>query len=150
MSMPIEAFLPCLGEVKASVNTSERNVPVGCCPSGIENSKILTKGADIVSEFEITYQGTLFALIDDGETWKVETWLENVGGKPDKNERKKTNISHKQTALQQTIKGEVSFNYSDLVPGDMYKMVYKVELKVNGVLIVCGFSEGEIFHVSEG
>jgi hypothetical protein len=150
MSMPIEAFLPCLGEVEACVTTSERNVPEGCCPSGIESSRILTKGADLVSEFEITYQGTLFALIDDGETWKVETWLENVGGKLDTNERKTTKISHKQTAIQQTVTGQVSFNYSDLVAGDIYKLVYKVELKVNNVLIVCGFSEGEIFHVSEG
>ncbi len=149
MSMPIEAFMPCLGTVDACVKNTEENVPPGCCPTGIESSKILTAGADFVSKFDITYSGTLFALISSAENWVVETWLENVGGVADVNLRKSRLIQHVPSATVQTITDKVVFNYTDLVAGDMYKVMCKVELKVGGVLIVCGFYEGDIIHVSE-
>ena len=151
MSMPIEAFMPCLGEVDACVESGEKNVPEGCCPGQEKGSgKILSPGADWVAEYEISYSGTLFALITSAENWKIELWLENVGGTPDTNVQEADTIAHVQSAGPQTVTGDITVPYAALTKGAIYKQVFKVELKVGKQLIVCGFSEGKIFHVSEG
>ncbi|HFA48863.1 MAG TPA: hypothetical protein ENJ95_07590 [Bacteroidetes bacterium] len=149
--MPIEAFMPCLGEVDACVTSGEKNVPEGCCPgSGKDSAKILSPGADWVAEYDIKYQGTLFALIDGSESWNIELWLENVGGTPDTNVQKADTIAHVQSSVATAINGTITVPYASLTAGAIYKQVFKVELKVGKQLIVCGFSEGDIFHVSEG
>ncbi|HHM21576.1 MAG TPA: hypothetical protein ENJ20_06085 [Bacteroidetes bacterium] len=155
MSMPIEAFMPCLGNVDVCCTPREIPGDKSCCPQEEkDHPKIISPGAKLDVEFDIQYQGTLFALIGNSENWKVSVWAENLGGIPDANVQKSQTVAHVQTANPQTLKQTVQFTVGNganqLKKGNNYRMICQVELKVGGVFIVCGFAEGEIFHVSEG
>lgn len=149
MSMHLEAFMPCLGEVDVCVETREVDVPEGCCPGMQQDSaRIITKGATYQAEFTINYSGTLFDLLD-GEKWKVSAWLENVGGIPDNNQQTAVEVDHVVPAPVGGLVKTISFNWSGSRAGNIYKPVFKAELIVNNVLLVCAFGEGPIIHFNE-
>ena len=152
MSMILEAFMPCLGEVEPCVDISEVGVPPGCCP-GIDSGRIITKGATLQVDFTINYSGTLFSILSNTERWECVVLLEDIGTAGvagNLNFKADDNPSHI-PALSGTVTGQVSIPWSPALAGKVVKPVFKVTLHVGtaSTLLVCAFSEGRMIHFNE-
>lgn len=139
-----------MGEVSACVDTSEVNVPPGCCPGQGQNSgRIITTGASLQVDFTINYSGALFSLISATETWDCEVLLEQIGGIPDPNLQKPVTPAPNHIPGGGPVVGSTTIPWTPSKAGNVYKLVFKVTLMVGTTLVVCAFSEGGMVHFNE-
>ena len=146
MSMHLEAFMPCLGEVDACCELKEINVPPDCCgnPNSTNTPRILTKDADLQVCFDINYNGPLFSILPTTCDWKCEIWFENVGGLPDSNFQKQVLHSHVPATGPHTLSPTVTVPWNCGIPCAAYRPICKITLECNGIVLVTAFSEGDI------
>jgi hypothetical protein len=153
--MNLELYTPCLADVTGCVNAKE----VGdkkCC-GDIDNPKIISPASQYHVTFSWNSSGTLFNILPPNATWKLEVYLENLGGETgstplggqrgDQNLQKSATKVHAPGAQSETV----IFNPTELAPmaGTIVKVVAKLHLKVGIYMIVCGFDELQTIHIAE-
>jgi hypothetical protein len=126
------------------------NVTCGEFPV-VGDPRIITTGGHLDVNFTWTQTGLFWTVLPANAVWEIEAVFEQIGG-GEEFANPKVVVPHvllTPHVFSQTINVTVGNGPFQINPGRIYQVYAKITLKVNNVIIACGFGECNSIHVME-
>lgn len=131
-------------------NALTANITVGEFPV-VGSQRIISAGGHLDVDFKWTQTGVLWRILPPNAQWELEAVFEQIG-RGEERANPIVRVSHVPAdphTYNETIHVGVGNGVDQINPGGIYKVYAKVTLKVNGIVVACGFGELESVHVME-